>query len=103
MRGKLAKKLRKAAREICPSGWADRALAELNGTRRQREIKNAHMPLPDTDDIIERAALEAMYPKGYIEQDVKIETFTVVNHPTSYRSRYRLLKQAYMKARYDHV
>lgn len=94
MRGARAKMLRKAARELCPSGFAERALVELNGTRRRRVIKDVEVIATDKTDLDKKRPARA---------NVTIETFTLVNHPTSLRGRYRLMKRAYMKVKHDHV
>lgn len=91
MRGKLAKKLRRAAKELSGSGWAERALAELTGSRRRKTIEDVMIAVKEGEKEVEKRA------------NVDIETFTVINHPTSVRGRYRLLKRAYKNARRDHV
>lgn len=101
MRGKLAKKLRRAAKEMSGSGWKDRGLAELTGTKRRKFIKAARFLLAPFYYANGRMQLrqESM---GAETRDVEIETFTAINHPTTTRSRYRLLKRAYMRAKHDH-
>lgn len=102
MRGKLAKKLRRAAKEMSGSGWADRALAELNGTRRRKTIKDVEViPNGEPPKELENGTktLDTTRPR---RADISLETFTVINHPASVRGRYRLLKRAYKNARRDH-
>lgn len=90
MRGKRAKELRRAAKELSGSGWQERAPAELSGTRRRKTIKD--VLLDGTDSKTGEGKK--------VRANMEIETFTVINHPTTVRSRYRLLKRAYTEAKH---
>lgn len=88
MRGKLVKKLRRAARELVPADAPERALTELTGTRRHQAIK---VRVKDNET-----------GKDKFEDATRV-TYSAINHPNSVRGRFRLLKRAYKLSRGPNV